>query len=174
MGRGGTRTRLAGRTTAAAERGAWQCRQGVAVAVTNSCKAVFEDGELHIRRTGWLHSRRTVHPRTSITVRLAPAWNSNRRAPPHCLARRRILTHARHYARLDSPQAAEHRLSSFFLSNCNTHQRCAAHVWSCDMLPRSVHSLCELWRPPLWPARLNQQLILTMSHGIWHGRRNTQ
>ena len=34
---------------AVAESSAWQCRQGVAVAVTNSCKVVFEDGELHIR-----------------------------------------------------------------------------------------------------------------------------
>ena len=84
------------------------------------------------------------HPPTSILVRLPPR-TATKRAPPHCLVHRRVLTHTRHCARSDSPEAAEHRLPAVHLSSpvLNTHRRrTIARLELRHALPRSVHSHC--------------------------------
>lgn len=68
------------------------------------------------------------------------------RAPPHCLGRPRILTHARHSARSDSPEAAE-PCCPCSSSLCVGHHR-AVSTALLHVLP----SVCVLHGPAIWAS----------------------
>lgn len=99
-------------------------RQGEGVAVTSSCRVVA-GCSMETPLNPPVSRRRSAVSSLAPSIRSALRTAIWKRAPPHCLARARVLTHTRHSARSDSPEAAERWCQAFIVSRVPRHSATA-------------------------------------------------